>query len=278
MYYQKKICTFVEKRKMKKLLGIVLVCMLTFFFVSLYYYYRWQPLWLQEEPRNYYSINHYQDDTLRILMIGDSWVGMRTDSINKMFQKRLSEIVDRPVILKSKGRGGEKSRGIYRLMFEDGGCGSKQLLSSGVDYCIVFAGINDAAANLGKKQYLYYMKLIMDFLLASNIRPVLIEIPDVNIWNLYGGKPVKDLLADYIKSWMTQCGMYSFSEYRDALQLLLEDSFLKDSVIYVPMRGWNGDGTNMNKSLSLDDQVHLNQQGYIKMDSCIINAIIRDLK
>lgn len=259
------------------LLVIVIVSLLAMIFVSLYYF-RWKPLWAFEEPGKFYPIIHHQDDTLRIVMIGDSWVGMRTDSINMLFQTRLSGIIDKPVILKSKGRGGEKSRGIYRLMFENDGYGTKQLLSSGVDYCVVFAGINDAAANLGKKQYLYYMKLILDFLLANTIRPVLIEIPDVNIWNVYGEKPIKDLLADYIKTWMTQCRMYSFSEYREALQLLLEDIYMKDSVIYVPMRGWNGDGSNINKGLFLDDQIHLNQQGYIKMDSCIINAIVRDLK
>lgn len=263
---------------MKKLLGIVFVCMLTFFCVGLYYYFRWKPLWSQEEPRNNYSIIHYQDDTLRIVMIGDSWVGMRTDSINKVFQTKLSGIINRPVILKTKGRGGEKSRGIYRLMFEEDGYGTKQILSSGVDYCIVFAGINDAAANLGKKQYLYYMKLILDFLLINNIRPVLIEIPDVNIWNVYDGKPVKDLLADYVRSWMTQCRMYSFSEYREALQLLLKDSYLKDSVIYVPTRAWNGgDCADLNKNLFLDDQIHLNEQGYLKLDSCVIEIIKEDL-
>lgn len=266
-----------KNRKMNKKLGIVLLCLLTFFFVGLYYYYRWKPLWLQEKPRNNYPIIHYQDDTLRIVMIGDSWVGMRTDTINKIFQARLSEIIDRPVILKSKGRGGEKSRGIYQLMFEDDGYGTKQLLSSGVDYCIVFAGINDAAANLGIKQYVYYMKQIIDFLLANNIRPVLIEIPNVNIWKVYGGKPIKDLMADYIKSWMTKCGMYSFQEYREALQLFLKDSRFKDSVIYVPMRTWNCDGEDLNKNLFLDDQIHLNKQGYIKLDSCIIELIKKDL-
>lgn len=262
----------------RSLFVIVIVSLLAILFVSIYYYFRWRPLWSYEEPRKFYLINHHQNDTLRIVMIGDSWVGMRTDSINKMFQTRLSEIIDRPVILKSKGRGGEKSRGIYRLIFEDKGYGTKKILSSGVDYCVVFAGVNDAAANLGKKQYLYYMELILDFLLTNNIRPVLIETPDVNIWNVYGGKPIKDLLIDYIKSWMTQCGMYSYSEYREALQSLLKDSNLKDSVIYVKMSGWNGDGPAINKCLFLDDQIHLNQQGYLKLDSCIIDAIQKDLQ
>lgn len=262
----------------RSLLVILIVSLLAMIFVSLYYYFHWKPLWAFEEPRKFYPIIHHQDDTLRIVMIGDSWAGMRTDSINMLFKTRLSEIIDMPVILNLKGRGGEKSHGIYRLMFEDDGYGTKQLLSSGVDYCIVFAGINDAAANLGKNQYLYHMKLILDFLLANNIRPVLIEIPDVNIWNVYVGKPIKDLLSDYIKSWMTQCGMYSYSEYREALQSLLKDSNLKDSVIYVKMSGWNGGGPAINKCLFLDDQIHLNQQGYLKLDSCIIDAIQKDLQ
>lgn len=76
-------------------------------FVSLYYYYRWMPLWSYEEQRTFYSINHHHDDTLRIVMIGDSWVGLRTDTLNNLFQKRLSAVSVRPVILKSKGKGGE---------------------------------------------------------------------------------------------------------------------------------------------------------------------------
>ena len=52
-------------------------------------------------------------------MIGDSWVGMRTDTLNNLFQKSLSAVSGRPVTLKSKGKGGEKSRGIYQLMFKE---------------------------------------------------------------------------------------------------------------------------------------------------------------
>ena len=102
--------------------------------------------------------------------------------------------------------------------------------------CIVIAGINDAAANLGKKQYIHHIKLITDFLLANNIRPVLIEIPDVNIWKIYGEKPIKDMMVDFIKSKMTRCGMYQYSEYRQALQLLSKE--YNDSVLYVLMNAF----------------------------------------
>ena len=255
-----------------------MISLLAIIFVSLYYYYRWKPLWSYEEPRTFYSITHHQDDTLRIVMIGDSWVGMRTDTLNKMFQKRLSAVSGRPVILKSKGKGGEKSRGIYQLMFEEDSLSTKPLLESGADYCVVFAGINDAAANLGKKQYIYHMRLTIDLLLKNDVRPILIEIPNVNIWNVYGEKPIRDLVVDYVRSLMTRCEMYHFPEYREALRLMLEDSQLLDSVIFVPMNGWNGKNSDLDLQLFLDDQIHLNQQGYMKLDSCIINAIMRDLQ
>lgn len=262
----------------RSLLVIIMISSLTMIFVSLYYYLRWKPLWSYEEPGMIYPITHHHYDTLRIVMIGDSWVGMRTDSLNTLFQKQLSAISGRPVILKSKGKGGEKSRGIYQLMFEEDSLGTKPLLESGADYCVVFAGINDAAANLGKKQYIYHMRLILDLLLKNDVRPILIEIPNINIWNVYGRKPIKDLVVDFIRSLMTRCGIYHFPEYREALRLMMEDSKLSGSVIYVPMNGWNGKGYDLNKQLFLDDQIHLNYQGYLKLDSCIINAIIGDLQ
>lgn len=255
-----------------------MVSLLAMIFVSLYYYFRWKPLWSYEELREFYSISHHYDDTLRIVMIGDSWVGMRSDTLNSLFQKRLSTISGRSVILKSKGKGGEKSRGIYQLMFEGDGWGAKSLLVSGADYCVVIAGINDSAANLGKKQFTHHMKLIIDFLLKNNVRPILIEIPNVNIWNVYGGKPIKDLVVDFTRSLMTRCGMYHFPEYREALRLMLEDSKLLGPVIYIPMNSWNGKNYDLNKQLFIDDQIHLNYQGYLKLDSCIMNVIIQDLQ
>ena len=108
------------------------------------------------------------------------------------------------------------------LMFEEDGLGTKSLFASGADFCVVFAGINDAAANLGKKQYVYHMKLIIDFLLKNSVRPILIEIPNVNIWNVYGGKPIKYLVVDFGRSLMTGCGMYHFPEYREVLRLMFE--------------------------------------------------------
>lgn len=262
----------------KRIILVVLLLVATFASGYWYLYNRWKYLWALENPRIVYPVLHHQDDTLRVIMIGDSWVGMRTDTYNNLFQSRMSELIDRPVILNAKGKGGEKSRGIYQLMFETDGYGTKSLLYNGADYCVVFAGINDAAANKGIRHYLYYYKLIIDFLITNQIRPVVVEIPDVNIWNVYGKKPIKDLLGDYLRSTMTGCDMYNYREYREALLAMLIKDGLKNEVIIVPMKDWNGESEVINGEISLDDQIHLNCRGYELLDSCIIERIAEDYK
>ena len=242
-------------------------------------YCRWRHLWAQEEIHQSYQVQSHHDDTLRVVMIGDSWAGMHDEAgLDSFLQRQLHALTACPVMVKSRGRGGEKSRGIYNLMFEYGNYGTRSILSEGPDYCIVMAGINDAAANRGARQYLYHYKLILDFLLSHHIRPVVVEIPNVNIWALYSKKPFKDLFGDYIKSKMTGCEMYNYQEYREALiNMLVNDNLMKD-VVFIPMIDWNGDGETINHRLCLDDQIHLNRYGYELLDSCMASKIAEDYK
>lgn len=242
-------------------------------------YVRWNHLWALEEKNQPYQVQSHYDDTLRVVMIGDSWAGMHHEAgLDSFLQCQLNSLAGCPVVVRSRGRGGEKSRGIYNLMFEYGKHGTRQILSEGPDYCIVMAGINDAAANRGVRQYLYHYKLILDFLLRNNIRPVVVEIPDVNIWALYSSKPIKDLFGDYLKSIMTRCDMYNYHEYREALlSMLAEEDMMKD-IVFIPMKEWNGNGETINFSLFLDDQIHLNCKGYELLDSCIASRIAEDYR
>lgn len=265
---------------MKKIHFLILIVLLfaTVVISYFYLYNRWKHLWVLENPKPFYSVFSHQDDTLRVVMIGDSWVGMRTENLNDFFQSKLKELTDRPVVLKTKGKGGEISRGIYQLMFEKDGYGTQSILFNGADYCVVFAGINDAGTNKGVDQYLYHYKLILDFLFRNKIRPVVVEIPDVNIWNVYGKKPIKDLLGDYLRSTMTGCDMYNYREYREALiDMLLKDNLMKD-VLLISMKDWNGESETVKKELFLDDQIHLNRHGYDLLDSCICMKISQDYK
>lgn len=244
-----------------------------------YYQYRRKSLWVFENKRDYYPVLYHEDDTIRIAMIGDSWAALHSQNMmDNLFQSILSDQTNLPVKMISKGKGGEKSRGIYQLMFENNKEGTKTIFAQGLDYCILSAGINDAAANLGPKLFCYHMRLILDFLLYNRIRPIILEIPDVNIWKVYNNKPIKDLVSDYIRSLMSHCRMYQIKEYRDSLYSMLLNENYMNSIIYIRMNEWNGTTPNINKQLFLNDQIHLNKKGYELLDSCIIIAIANDQK
>ena len=269
----------ISKFKIMVLFVAVILSALLLMGLYIYYYYRWKHLWEMDARMPSYEIKCQADDTLRVVMIGDSWACMHHENgMDDYLCARLQEKVSRPVFVVSKGKGGEKSRGIYQLMFSTGAYGTKLLLASKPDYCIVSAGINDAVANLGTRQFCYYYHHIIEFLLANRIRPVVVEIPDVNIWHLYGGKPFKDLAVDFVRSTMTRCKMYQFQKYREALYQMLVDEHLMENVIYVPMIDWNDGSPNIDEHLFLDDQIHLNCHGYEKIDSCIALAIAKDLE
>ena len=121
------------------------------------------------------------------------------------------------------------------------------------------------------------MRLIINFLLFNKIRPVLIEVPDVNIWKVHGRKPLKDLASDYLRSIMTHCKMYQMAVYRDSLRAMLMSENLMDSVVYIHVDEWNGNDTTINPELFLNDQIHLNKKGYELLDSCIAKEIASDV-
>lgn len=244
-----------------------------------YLYLRWSHLWETADVQSFYKIKSNNRDTLRVAMIGDSWAEKLHVGIgDTVFENRIESLTRTKTFFESCGKGGEKSRGIYRLMFQSDIPGTKTLLSSGPDYCIVIAGINDAAANLGTKQYVYHYRLILDFLLNNSIRPVVVEIPNVDIWHLYYNKPIKDLTSDFLRSTMTRCPMYDYSVYRQALRRMLTEEHLMDSILYVPMECWNANSPDIDKEIFDDDLIHLNHLGYERLCSCIAEQIYSDLK
>ena len=202
-------------------------------------------------------------------------VGQIGDTI---LRDRIAFLVGENVSFESRGRGGEKSRGIYDYIFQSDYPGTKLLMSSSPDYCIILAGINDAAANLGTKQFVHYYRLILNFLFNNNIKPVIVEIPDVNIGYLYSQKPIKDFLSDFLRSTMTGSSMYNYSGYRHALNKMLIDEQLMDSVVFIPMICWNDCSPEIDRKLFDEDLIHLNKNGYYKLCICIAESISKDLK
>ena len=258
---------------------VVILFVLLIAGLYVYYYSRWKHLWAMDVSFPSYEVKSRVDDTLKVVMIGDSWAGLHhEEGMDAYLFSKLQEKIQRPLSVISKGKGGEKSRGIYQLMFSTDCYGTKTLFASKPDYCIISAGINDAAANLGTQQYCHYYRQILDFMLTNHIRPVVLEVPNVNIWHLYGEKPIKDLVVDFVRSKMTGCKMYQFQEYRETLYQMLIDEQLIEKVVYVSMVDWNDGSPEIDRHLFMDDQIHLNHNGYKKLDSCIALAIAKDLE
>jgi len=250
-------------------------------FVGLYAYYdvRWSYLWAKEQEHPAYIVELHDDDTLRVVMIGDSWAVLHHEHhFDDYFVSLLQRMVGTPVRMTSKGRGGEVSRGIYRLMFESEDFGTKPILSAGADYCIISAGINDAQFNLGVTQYIHHMCLIFDFLLGNHICPVVMELPDVDVWRILKDKSAKMLFVRFLQSTMSGSGLYDYAEYREALRQLINEKAYRNKILYVPMKGWHGDTFKIDDTVFWEDHAHLNNRGYERLDSCIAVAIASNWK
>ena len=256
----------------------VFLCALLFSGVYSYYYTQWKHLWTLESPLPFYEIKTPKDSVIRVVMIGDSWAAIHHDNgMDTFLRLQIERLTGRSAVVKSKGKRGEKTKGIYRLMFETSGDGTKPLLSEGADYCLIITGINDSGANLGTRQYCHYYHQILNFLLFNNIRPIIIEIPNIDKWHIYKDKPLKDILSDYIKSITSGGGMYRYKKYREELYSMLMDQQLLEKVIYLRMDEWNTCSPEIDESIFLDDLVHLNGEGYKKLDYSIATAIMKDL-
>ena len=275
--FSQTICIFAIKKNMNKRIlfwgSICILIMCCIVMSYIHYYSKWKHIWEQCPQLLSYTIDKPEDDTLRIGIIGDSWAYLHhATQMDTYLSRHLSDILIRPVKVITKGKNGEITREIYKNMFSYGVDGSKYIFEGGLDYCVISAGINDAFRNLGVKQYTYHYQLILDFLMSNSICPIVIEIPDVNIWDSQLYKPYKEIAVDFIRSFMSGSPMYNCADYREELKTALNNELFRDN-IYIPLSKWNGTESNIRKELSLPDQIHLNLKGYEKLDSAIILAI-----
>ena len=91
-----------------KYLLFSLLLLIMLILVYCFYYTKWNHLWALEQPSQKYQVNYHQKekDSLRVVMIGDSWAGMHLDFDGFMIQK-LKKYSRLPVLFESKGKGGD---------------------------------------------------------------------------------------------------------------------------------------------------------------------------
>lgn len=249
------------------------------------FFYVDKTLFVAEELPIYVIGPRPDDDTLRVAVIGDSWAeyhaSLECDTIFYRFAKRL---ISHPVKGFSRGHSGLVTKEIYYEMFSDhtvehswdiDRC-TQPLIEQHPDYCIIMAGINDWRLFKPKNFYIGNYRLMLNLLLKNGIRPVVMEVPDVDMEYFHGNRRFYRKWMFDLLSLFTRIDDSSVQPYRDAMREMLQETGLANKVLFIPMSAWNPGGIDANPEIYLDDRLHLNLDGYHVLDSCMATEIVKD--
>ena len=218
------------------------------------------------------TITHISSDTLKIAFIGDSWAAYHLN-----YDKKLESILyDKGHLahVVSIGYVGAKSREIYQRLYST----TKPVLLDHPDYCIVSVGINDAVAKMGKDYYVHHYMLILQQLLDLDIKPVVLEMPEVNYRAIANREPWTMRMRHILSSLLTGSELYGFDSYKTALVIAIKKADMQNRILYISTGMWNLNGFRDHRRLYLSDETHLNAKGYEVLDSCIASEIHKDIR
>ena len=250
-----------------------------YFLTPLYRFY-----YTPEELEPYDIRPRHNDDTLRIALIGDSWADYHTAlSGDTIIAHAARKIYRRPVKATTRGKRGALSKEIYFFMFsskteehsyEPDRC-TQPLIEEHPDYCVLFAGINDVTYRRTTAYYAENLRLMIRLLLHNGIRPVVMEIPRVDFEEPMGRTTLRERLFYMLRSTVMGTSDCRVEDYQEALREMLDRTQLRDSVLYIAAQQWNPRGAT-DTSMFLEDRLHLNLEGYHRLDSCIVAEVVRD--
>lgn len=218
----------------------------------------------------------HKEDSLIVIFIGDSWASYHSQ-YDQQLKTCIETKVKKPTKVISKGTVGAKTKTIYKEMHIDGPSGTKELIELLPNYAIVSAGINDAVAKMGTKNYCHHYNLIIKELISAGIKPIIIDMPQVDYKAIYQRESIIAKIRHHISSWITGAPLWTFDNYRSALQSLIRQDAIKNRLIYICASEWNPEGFKDSRHLYLEDHVHLNEKGYFLLDSCLTSTIYQDI-
>jgi lysophospholipase L1-like esterase len=224
----------------------------------------------------YHTASH-DDDTIRIVYIGDSWAYMHQQHKQCLIPHIIKVQTNCPTRVYSYGLGGRTSNEIYEALFQDKTLG-KLLREKGADYCLISAGINDVNKKLSTKYYKESMDNIIRFMLINNIHPVILEIPDFDVHKAYRGLKESSKLLRKLSMTINSVPMDGKQMYRDELDALIKEKGYQKKVNIIRYKTWNNNYQNDQDKLYLSDGVHLNALGYAVLDSVIAKVILTKIK
>ena len=222
--------------------------------------------------RKVYIIPHYNDDTLRVAYIGDSWAAMHKE-YDCILAQIIQDSIHRPVKVSSFGIHGKTSKEIYENMFDNQGL--RKFMMQGYDYCFISAGINDTYKKLSTDYYKKSMNHLIRFLLTNHIHPIILDIPDYDIVKAYENQQTARQILRKTSTFITGSQTDCKQTFRNALSDLINENN-KWRISILKFQEWNSDYQNDLKSYYLSDGMHLNKKGYERLDSCIALHIIHN--
>ncbi len=268
------------KRVLWTIGALLLLSIAVFYLIPIYIHY-----YVPEKLEKYnIKTPRHNDDTLRIAFIGDSWADYHTSLRgDTMIANAARKGFTHPVKSSTRGTKGALSKEVYFYMYSDrtiehanepDRC-TQPLLEDHPDYCVVFAGINDVTFLRPTSFYAENMQLIIQLLLRNDIRPVVMEIPMVHFKYPMPLFRFRDRWFYRIRSVLMGTWNNQVEDYQHALNDMLNKTSLRDSVLYIASKQWNPEGC-LDTTMFLNDHLHLNLNGYHKLDSCIATEIIND--
>ncbi len=253
----------------KRILTFIIIISITL--GSIYFF-----IWEIQAPaikHDTYYTTKYSDDTIRIAYIGDSWAFLHKDLDDDMAEN-LKKAISQPVEVNSLGLSGYTSKEIYESIFYDSSL--KSFIRKGYDYCFISAGINDSYKKINYESYKKNMDKILQFMVNNNIIPILLEIPDYNIQQAFYNQTLSRKILRNICMLLYNIPLDCKQGYRDALNELTKQAKWSQKIHTIRYKSWNNNYIEDLKYIYTSDGMHLNKKGYCKLDSCIINIIIKE--
>ena len=222
------------------------------------------------EQKSFKITKHY-DSIIRIAYIGDSWAEGHKNK-KCVIDTLIYKVLGKEVMLCTVGKCGLTSKNIYYSIFKDDSV--KKVLEWGPDFCFISAGINDSDRKMGSKYYKENMRLLIDFLLNNQIVPVILEIPTFDIRLSFKRRSRQVKLVYLTSMLLTWSKMDCIEDYRKELLELIEEQHWDEKVIIVKHEDWNLHGYKDHRGLYDAGLMHLNEKGYLVLDSCIAQKIM----
>jgi len=224
------------------------------------------------DQEKYFASQTKPQEGLQIGIIGDSWVVRQ--NLDSLLEVKLQEQGLHAEIY-SSGNPGAKTKRIYENLFkgEKEDFSSKEIIEKKPDYCIIIAGVNDAATHVGPDFYTHHMVMIINTLLHYGIQPIVIPLPEFGLEEDSERKNILSSLSNKGGELVLNNGKrFEIKDYRNALLKELAHEGLDKKIVLLNFDEVSSDFDKDRKLYA--DPLHLNEQGYQKFSNFLVKSII----